>query len=37
MTVERMPLDDAVDLVTSGAITDGKTVAGLLTAQARLR
>lgn len=36
MTVDRISLDDAVAMVNSGAITDAKTVAGLLTARARL-
>lgn len=33
MEVVRLPLDEAVDAVASGTITDGKTVAGLLAAQ----
>jgi 8-oxo-dGDP phosphatase len=36
MTVERMPLDTAVAMVRAGAITDGKTVVGLLLADAQL-
>lgn len=36
MTVERIPLGDAVAMVAAGVITDAKTVAGLLTARARL-
>lgn len=36
MTVERVGLDDAIAMIESGEITDGKTVAGLLTARARL-
>jgi 8-oxo-dGTP pyrophosphatase MutT (NUDIX family) len=36
MTIERVTLDDALAMVDSGEITDGKTVAGLLTARARL-
>jgi 8-oxo-dGDP phosphatase len=36
MTVERIALDDAVAMIESGEITDGKTVAGLLIARSRL-
>ena len=36
MTVERVPLDDAVAMIAAGEITDAKTVAGLLCARARL-
>jgi ADP-ribose pyrophosphatase len=36
MTIVQVPLTDAVAMVESGAITDGKTVAGLLLADRRL-
>jgi 8-oxo-dGTP pyrophosphatase MutT (NUDIX family) len=36
MTVERHPLDRALDLVSSGEITDAKTIVGLYWAQSRL-
>lgn len=36
MVVERLPLDDAIAMIESGEITDGKTVSGLLSARARL-
>ncbi|MGY6499672.1 MAG: NUDIX hydrolase [Acidimicrobiales bacterium] len=36
MTIERMPLSQALDLVEGGEITDAKTVIGLLMAAARL-
>jgi 8-oxo-dGTP pyrophosphatase MutT (NUDIX family) len=35
MTVQRIPLTDALDAVTSGRITDAKTVIGLLLADRR--
>jgi len=34
-TIVRMPFDDAISMVHEGAITDAKTVAGLLLAAAR--
>ena len=36
MTIERLALDDAVARIATGAITDGKTVVGLLLARAQL-
>ena len=33
MTVERLPLHEAVSMVSSGEITDGKTIVGLLLAE----
>lgn len=37
MTVERVPLERAVEMVESGTITDAKTIIGLLLAQRHLR
>jgi ADP-ribose pyrophosphatase len=36
MTIERVPLDDVDRLVTSGEVSDGKTIVGLLLARDRL-
>ena len=36
MTIERVPLADVDRLVTSGAVSDGKTIVGLLLARERL-
>jgi 8-oxo-dGTP pyrophosphatase MutT (NUDIX family) len=36
MTVDRMPLDEALAMVSDGRITDGKTIVGLLLARDRL-
>ena len=35
MTLERLPLEEAIDLVTSGEITDAKTIIGLTLAARR--
>ena len=37
MEVLHLPLDDALAMIDSGAITDAKTVAGLLLTDRRLR
>lgn len=36
MTIERVPLDDVFDLIATGALTDAKSVVGLLLAHRRL-
>ena len=36
MTVERLPLDDALAMVADGRITDAKTIIGLALAARRL-
>ena len=37
MTIERIALDDVPDMITSGQITDAKTIIGLCLARESLR